>query len=79
MTHNYEWKIKCVGNTIFGYVGKEGNYGATMSQDEIERRINAAEELPPNMAKRLAHWLERNTDWERTLKALRAYAEALEE
>ena len=37
------WKIKCVCDTIFAYVGEQGNYKATMSEKEILARLNATE------------------------------------
>ena len=39
------WKIKCVCDTIFAYVGKQGNYKATMSEKEILARLNEYETL----------------------------------
>ena len=43
--HVHEWEIKCVGGTIFAYVGREGNYKATMGEAEILARLNATERL----------------------------------
>ena len=67
------WKIKSVCDVIFAYVGKQGNYKATMSEEKILARLNATERLSAKMARMAAN------GWEGlTYACLDAYADVLE-